>query len=255
MSTPSALANFAVAVSDAVAAARTTAYSYKFSADGSITQPAAPLQGADGVPMISLGGAAGTYAFTDCSGWVSFALDSVAPVHQAVAAAARTALAFNQGAIATADHKAVLLEEAKEWGWARADVLANLFDHATGQNGFTKIASFADLQPGDLIAYALGIYAKPEGDTTADAGLTKAADTGHTMIVVDTPHLVTGPDALDGSHHESPDVVAVYAVPVVDSSSLRHFTTPEPDGRNYQVPAGTPSWLDAKNGGLGTGTI
>ncbi|MBE7158471.1 MAG: hypothetical protein INR62_08580, partial [Rhodospirillales bacterium] len=197
--------------------------------------------GADGIPVANLSNASDGYVYTDCSGWVSFALDSVAPLHQAVAATARTQPKFNHDRY----------HEATRHGWSRAFVLADLFKTADGSNGFIAVSSFADLQAGDIIAYAHGQYADPADNKGKGGG-----DTGHTMIVAGAPRLVSRTGARSNGQDPSPQVVKVYAVPVVDSSNLEHFTTPEGDQRQYTTtPADAPAWLGNQRGGTGAGTI
>ena len=251
------LAGFALAVTDQLAHSHQTAYSYETSLDGNDTAPTPADEGADSVPVAALSDLSSAYVYTDCSGWIALALDSVAPLHQAVAATARTQPRFNQQQdVPTTDGPGVPLHEGTDKGWARAFTLADLFHTAEGGNGFTAVSSFANLQAGDLIAYAKGIYADPTGTATLDSGLIYTGDTGHTMIVLGTPQLVTDPDGPSGPQNRSTDVVAVYAVPVSDSSNLEHFTSPQGDARRYAgTPADAPAWLQPQRGGTGTGTL
>ena len=243
----------------------------------------------DSAPAMALSGAA-PGAYTDCSGWVNYALASVAPLHQAVAAAARLGPQFNLGEVAayvpegSGLPRRAMIDEASR-SWARADVLASFFGQAgAGRNGFSTLADFGQLQAGDLIAYASGIYADPaHPDAAHTPGLVATNDTGHVMIVVGVPVAVPFAtlarqgvtsagvaiaDTLD------PAVVAIYAVPVVDSSSVPHFrdmtdtatglpwAPPVSDDRVYgalpQDLAGLPVSIDRKDlqpGGIGTGTL
>lgn len=242
--TGASLGAFAAAVATKVAATGERAYSYHTIG-----------KGADSAPDVD---PAWGSAFTDCSGWVSFALNSVSPLHEAVAAAHRTEGKFNQGTVKTAGGDSVTLAEATAWGWARAEVLTDLFKNADGANGFAKVANFADLRAGDVIAYALGIYSDPTGDINTNPGLVKKGDTGHTMVVTGTPVRVTDPAELAKHANLSADVAAVYAVPVVDSSDKRHFKSPQNDTRNYDaLPADDPRTgpNGDQGGGVGTGTI
>ena len=242
--TGAGLGAFAAAVATKVAATGERAYSYHTIG-----------KGADSAPDVD---PAWGSAFTDCSGWVSFALNSVSPLHEAVAAAHRTQDKFNQGTVETAGGGSVTLAEATAWGWARAEVLTDLFKNADGANGFAKVANFADLRAGDMIAYALGIYSDPTGDINTNPGLVKKGDTGHTMVVAGTPVRVTDPAELAKHANLSADVAAVYAVPVVDSSDKRHFKSPQDDTRNYDaLPADDPRTgpNGDQGGGVGTGTM
>lgn len=243
----------------------------------------------DAAPAIMLGGSV-SFAYTDCSGWVNYVLDSVAPVHEAIAAAARLAPQFNLGEVETyvppgsALPSRALLNEASR-SWSRADVLASFFGSAArGNNGFASLADFTQLQAGDLIAYASGIYADPAHTNAAHTpGLMATNDTGHTMIVIgDAVPVPLDGLGKQGTTYEGatvastldPAVVAIYAVPVVDCSSLPHFADvvngstgqrfmqPADDDRTYAaLPAdlsGLPSGIsrtDLQPGGVGTGTL
>ncbi len=249
----SPLADYALGVVNILAQpGSSTAYTYQYTGDAS-----------DGVQDVSFGADGTATAYTDCSGWVAYALSAVAPLHEAVTAAARTTEMFNAGKVATYHGPSIDLDEQGNWPWARADVLTNLFAGSDGRDGFDQVANFANLQAGDLIAYATGIYADPANpDPAHTPGLIKPDDTGHTMIVVDTPHRVPDIIGLDGSAHQSSDVVAVYAVSVVDCSDIPHygsvdgFETPQADSRTYTALAdGVPTDIGAKPGGIGTGTI
>jgi autotransporter-associated beta strand protein len=254
---PNALASFAVAVADAVHGPQgTTAYTYE-----------TETLGTDQAPIVDLGGTAPT-VLTDCSGWVSFALASVAPIHQAIAAAEQQDPIFNPGhpieAYNPADPSAPIPIDLAEagWPWPRAEVLTHLFATADRHDGggFNPVNNFAKLQAGDIIAYSLGIYSDPANpDSGSTPGLVTKGDTGHTMIVVGAPVLV--PTALAAAPTLSSQVVAVYAVPVVDSSGVPHFgdlsgfTQPLTDDRHY---ASLPEGLSSPQyvaGGLGTGTL
>jgi hypothetical protein len=157
----------------------------------------------------------------------------------------------------------VTLAEAA-WPWPRAEVLTHLFDTAPadGSDGFRAVTNFGRLQAGDLIAWSLGIYADPGNpDSGSQPGLIATGDTGHTMVVVGKP--VAVPMALAASATLSAEAVKVYAVPVVDSSSVPHFgavagfTQPLADDRDYaSLPPDLPDGgAGYQPGGLGTGTL
>ncbi|MCB8874312.1 Hint domain-containing protein [Acidisoma silvae] len=237
------LAAFAEAVQSLIKNDGTTAYTYETVPHGATDQPDVSLTAAE------------PYVFTDCSSWVNYALDSVAPIHQAVVAAEREDPRFNIGTVTAYGSVSVDINEAAE-PWARADVLSYFFGNvADGTDGFTGVSNFADLQAGDIIAYSLGIYTDPSApDAATDPALQSTSDTGHTAIVIGDP--VAVPEDDWAGTGLSPDVVAVYAVPVIDSSTVAHFTNlsdftePVADSRTYQ--AQTPP---LQPGGLGTGTI
>ncbi len=273
------LGGFATAAADLVHTTGTTAYSYALQGSGTTATPLIDLTSA--TPSV----------FTDCSGWVNYALNSVAPLHQAALSAARDASAYNGVSNtvidpATGADVPFSLNEATNYPWSRAFVLANAFATADGSDGFANVANFSTLQSGDLIAYSLGIYTDPSNpDASSNPALGFTADTGHTMVVTGAATEVWqqnggasaalladvqsartasgghGPDTLD------PNAVSVWAVPVVDSSILAHmagadgFTEPARDNRpetdgSYILPSDTSSLpAGAKAGGLGTGTM
>lgn len=187
------------------------------------------------------------FASTDCSGLVSFVLNTVSPLHEAVLQSQRLLSEYNH-----VYPNGFALEERGR-PWSRAFVLANYLrtDYAK-PTGLAPIPDFEELQPGDVAAYAMGRYANP-----SDASLSKTKDTGHTFIVMGSPSIVdpNTPD-YDGQGTLSTQAVKVIAVPLIDSSSVVHF---DPDARKneqgqYSLPA---SLVDpeAKPGGIGTGTI
>lgn len=260
---PTPLSDFALAVAALVRSPGATAYTYETIGKGPADMPIAALTGT-AQPSI----------YTDCSGWVNYALNSVAPIHQAVAAAERNDPRFNPGVV-NAYGGPVTIQESLQ-PWARADVLSYFFGTvANGSNGFVNVGNFGSLQAGDIIAYATGIYSDPRNPNASQMpSLAATSDTGHTMIVAGAP--VAVPTANWGTFSTnglSAAVAQVYAVPVVDSSTVPHFidvapplapaafAEPLPDLRSYQpitaalpnVPAGLQSSLQP--GGLGTGTL
>ena len=258
--TTNPLADFALAVAAAAhAPGASTAYTYATTSIGGVP-----------VPQVSLGEGAPVSVFTDCSGWVSYALASVAPLQAAVAAAERLLPLFNPPGPVEAYNPAdpshpipVTLAEAA-WPWPRAEVLTHLFDTAPadGSNGFRAVTNFGKLQAGDLIAWSLGIYSDPGNpEFGSQPDLLATGDTGHTMVVVGRP--VAVPMALAASATLSAGAVKVYAVPVVDSSSVPHFgavagfTQPLADDRDYaSLPPNLPDGgAGYQPGGLGTGTL
>jgi hypothetical protein len=260
---PTPLSDFALAVAALIKTSGSTAYTHATLGSGSSEMPIAYLSG-NTQPAIYL----------DCSQWVNYALDSVAPIHQAVASAERNDPRFNPGRVTAYDGKVTINEHVRPW--ARADVLSYFFGNvANGSNGFTTVDDFGALQAGDLIAWAKGIYTDPSNPNASQIpSLVRTDDTGHAMIVVGTP--VEVPRANWGSAGNGLDVAAVahvYAVPLVDSSGTRHFGNlsasrapeafiqPIADSRSYgevKLPAPhLPADLqdDLSDGGLGTGTL
>lgn len=220
------------------------------------------------MPIAYLAGTPTPAVYVDCSDWVSYALDSVAPLHQAVMSAESNDPLFNPGRVNAYDGPISIRESLQPW--PRADVLSFFFGNvANGANGFVEVDNFATLQAGDLIGYAKGIYTDPRNPNASQIpGLVKTDDTGHAMIVVgssvEVPRADWGAVAANVAH--------VYAVPVVDSSGTRHFgnltpprapeafVEPIADNRSYsavnpipELPADLQSGLSP--GGLGTGTL
>lgn len=242
---PSLLGSYAGAVADLIATGE-TAYSYT-GLPGSTT------------PSIDLTAAA-PYAYTDCSGWVDYALSAVAPLHAAVLGAARQEQSFNR-TVAFPGNQSFTVDEADQ-RWSRADVLATTFLQASvaGGDGFARVVGFGALQAGDIVAYATGVDALLSQPDPGSSELAKIpSDTGHVMIA--TGPAVEVPDAAwdDGTGQQPADIVKVWALPVVDSSDLHHFEEqagflpPEAEGRSFVLPDGAPD--GAKPGGLGRGTI
>ncbi len=186
-------------------------------------------------------------ASTDCSGWLSYALDTTAPLHRAALQSQRRLPEYNR------DYEGgFLLQEAGRL-WSRAFVVTHFLraDYAN-EVGFVPIESLADVRRGDIVAYALGRYAEP-----TDTSLRRPGDSGHVFVVVGTPTVVSKKtDNYDGYGSLSDRAVVVLAVPAIDSSSTPHF---EPDSRlnkegRYEFPPNP--WNDtALAGGIGSGTI
>ncbi len=186
-------------------------------------------------------------ASTDCSGWLSFVLNTVSPLHEAVLQAQRRQDEYNR-----AYSEAFALRESRR-PWSRAFVVAHHLRSGDARStGFDLVSSFEDLRSGDIGAYAMGRYAKP-----SDESRPKPRDTGHVFIVAGRPSLVD-PDTknYDGRGTLTEDAATVIAVPVVDSSATLHF---DPDSRKnddgrYALPK-VPPHSRAKPGGVGMGTI
>ncbi len=186
-------------------------------------------------------------ASTDCSGWLSFVLNTVSPLHEAVLQSQREQAEHNH-------HYSDDFSLRESWRpWPRAFVVTNYLrsDHAKA-TGFDPVKSFEDLQPGDIGAYAMGRYAKP-----TDEDRPKPRDTGHVFVVVGPATVVDpGTKGYDGKGTLKDEATKVIAVPVVDSSGSLHF---DPDSRKdehgrYAMPKFRPH-SRARAGGVGTGTI
>jgi autotransporter-associated beta strand protein len=202
-----------------------------------------------GEPLVQLESTDSGPAFvsTDCSGWLSFVLNTVSPLHEAAMQSQRRLPEHNR-----AYSNGFALRE--RWRpWARAFVVTQYLraDYAE-RTGFEPVADFEALQPGDIGAYAMGRYAKP-----TDESRPKPKDTGHVFVVTGTPTVVDPKTPnYDGRGTLSPKATKVIAVPVVDSSSIVHF---DPDSRAnekgwFSLPDVTPH-PRAKPGGVGGGTI
>jgi len=188
-----------------------------------------------------------TFASTDCSGWLSFVLNTVSPLHEAVLQSQRRWEEHNR--VYSEDFT---LRESRR-PWSRAFVVTHYLrsDHAKA-TGFEPVPNFEDLQPGDIGAYALGRYAKP-----SDESRPTPTDTGHVFVVAAPPTVVDPTTKnYDGRGTLQEEAVKVIAVSVVDSSATLHF---DPDSRKneagrYSLPTVRPHH-HAKAGGVGTGTI
>ena len=185
-------------------------------------------------------------ASTDCSGWVSFVINTVSPLHEAVLQSQRRWPDYNR-----VYPDGFELEEGQR-AWPRAFVLTNYLrsDHVN-ITGFERVERYQDLRLGDLAAYSMGRYTDP-----SDTSLLKPKDTGHTFIIVGKPTVVDpNTPGYDGGGTLSRRTALVIAVPIVDSSSTPHF---DPDSRKdaqgeFALPPRTP-YPKAKAGGIGAGT-
>jgi len=202
-----------------------------------------------GEPLVRLEStdAHSAFASTDCSGWLSFALNTVSPLHEAVLQSQRRRPEHNR-----AYSEDFALRE--RWRpWSRSFVVTQYLraEHAE-TTGFEPLTDFEELQPGDIGAYAMGRYAKP-----SDESRPKPKDTGHVFIVVGLPTVVDPEtEGYDGRGTLSAKAARVIAVPVVDSSATLHF---DPDSRKnekerYSLPKALPH-SRAEPGGVGAGTI
>jgi hypothetical protein len=187
------------------------------------------------------------FASTDCSGWLSFALNTVSPLHEAVLQSQRRLKEHNQ--VYSEDFA---LRESRR-PWPRAFVVTQYLrsEHAKA-TGFEPVTNFESLQAGDIGAYAMGRYAKP-----SDESRPKPRDTGHVFIVAGPAVLVDpSTEGYDGRGTLQDEAVTVVSVPVFDSSATVHFG---PDSRRnengrYVAPRSRPHAF-ARGGGVGTGTI
>lgn len=183
---------------------------------------------------------------TDCSGWVSFVVNTVSPLHEAVLQSQRRLSEYNR-----VYEDGFELKEGQR-PWPRAFVLTNYFrsDHLQW-TGFERVERYQDLQLGDLAAYSMGRYTEP-----SDASLLKPKDTGHTFIIAGPPTIVDpSTPGYDGNGTLTRRADKVIAVPIVDSSSTPHF---DPDSRKnergeFELPPRSP-YPKAKAGGVGAGT-
>ena len=185
-------------------------------------------------------------ASTDCSGWVSFVMNTVSPLHEAVLQSQRRLPAYNR-----TYSDGFELEEGRR-PWARAFVLTNYFRSEHLQvTGFDRVERYQDLELGDLVAYSMGRYTDPPSED-----LVKPKDTGHTFIIVGSPSIVDpSTPGYDGEDTLLRRAEKVIAVPIVDASSTPHF---DPDSRaneqgEFTLPPTSP-FPKAKAGGIGEGT-
>lgn len=238
---PEAMARFSLEVTQALKESGTSnSYSHQ-----RLTRAGKQL----GEPHVQLGATDTQAAFvsTDCSGWLSFVLNTVSPLHEAVLQSQRHLPEHNQ-----AYSEDFVLRESRR-PWARAFVVTRFLRAGHVQTaGFEPVEDLATLQPGDVVAYAMGRYTKP-----TDENRPKPKDTGHAFLVLGSPTVID-PDTegYDGQETLSEKVAKVIAVPSVDSSATVHFV---PDSRvnekgRYALPEVVPD-PRAKAGGVGTGTI
>ncbi|NNE17436.1 MAG: hypothetical protein HKN10_03055 [Myxococcales bacterium] len=202
-----------------------------------------------GEPLVQLEASDTEAAFvsTDCSGWLSFVLNTVSPLHEAVLQSQRYLPEHNQ-----AYSKDFVLRERRR-PWARAFVVAHFLRAGHVETaGFEPVEDFATLQPGDIVAYAMGRYTQPTDETRP-----KPKDTGHVFLVVESPTVIDKEtEDYAGQGTLSEKVAKVIAVPSVDSSATVHFahdSRVNAEGR-YALPEIVPH-PRAKAGGVGTGTI
>ena len=184
---------------------------------------------------------------TDCSGWVSFALATVSPLHHAVLQHERSRPEYNR------NYESGFQLRESERTWARAFVLTNFFrSQHDGRHGFQTLVSHERLRPGDLMAYSLGRYTAPH-----NASLPRPPDTGHTFIIAGHAEPVD-PSTVDYHANGTLAVEAAYvlAVPVIDASSIPHFdldVRKNARGR-FSLPTRLPP-VRVRAGGIGLGTV
>ena len=187
------------------------------------------------------------YVSTDCSGWLSFVLNTVSPLHAAVLHSQRHLPEHNQ-----AYSEDFVLRERRR-PWARAFVVTHYLRAGHVETtGFKPVEDFAKLQPGDIVAYAMGRYTKPD-----DENRPTPKDTGHVFVVVGSPAVVDqDTEGYDGRGTLSVKAAKVIAIPAVDSSATVHFADDSRvnDKGRYALPEVVPH-PRARAGGVGAGTI
>lgn len=127
------------------------------------------------------------HTHTDCSGFVSYVLHSVAPKQYAE-----------------------VRDMQPRHPYPQARIYANFFGSLSSQtasSGWTQVASFRDLRRGDIIAWQKQAGADDHGGH---------GNSGHVMIVIDPPGEISQ-ETIDG---EPVRYVSVY---VMDSSTVKHF--------------------------------
>jgi len=194
---------------------------------------------------------------TDCSGWVHYALDSVAPLHDAVLQAQRANPQFQGEAKPYGQATPITLDELNQ-PWTQADALQYFFTGLTdgtsqgarfganGANGFETVQDLRTVRAGDLLAYSTGIYSDPKNpDSQHLPDLSLTVDTGHSLII--TGPAVQETDRISG-HGLKDGPYTVWKVPVVDSSNLLHF-----DDNRTTASSGATS--DRHGTGTGSGSM
>ncbi|MBE7209834.1 MAG: hypothetical protein INR65_02355 [Gluconacetobacter diazotrophicus] len=237
--TGNVLADFAVAAAGIVnGAAGSDGYTYDDAATGVVL----PDGTAQRAPFVDLTDPA-PYSFTDCNGWVNFALNSVAPLHQAVLAAARLSPYYRPdvplvGPSETGGTDTRTINEAEQ-PMPRAYVMQDVFraaaglDQAGDSDGFRRVADLSQLRAGDVLAYSLGRYTDLYDDK-----LVWPNDTGHVMIVTGATQLVMSSlPAAEQDTLRQAGAERVVAVSVVDSSSVLHMSDATGLGQDDRVDA------------------
>ena len=133
----------------------------------------------------------GEEARTDCSGFVSYIVHTIAKQHYAVVRSMQPAAPYPQ---------------AKTW----ARFFCSL-SPGYPQNGWMRVPTYHDLRRGDLIAWT---KAKTAEDHAGHG------NTGHVMMVYGTPGAIQQ-DSLNGEN------IRYVNVPVIDASSVYHFPPEE----------------------------
>jgi hypothetical protein len=128
-------------------------------------------------------------ADADCSGFVSYVLGEVAPSQYELICAEQPGKDYPQAKTFTKFFLA-LGPDAKSKGWLR-------------------LSGYTDLRPGDMIAW--------EKPINPDAQTIKKGNTGHVMIVAETPGALATEKVGDKTVHFVP-------IKVLDCSSVSHFT-------------------------------
>lgn len=165
-------------------------------------------KGLGGQPDVSQGTDGRYRAYTDCSGFVTWALDRVAP-------AAMTPIT-DEMRRARERHK-----------WPQAYVFQRYFAKlGSGHDQYWQgIIDLRQLAAGDVVSWCADQYCAGAQQDGA-----KADNTGHIMVVRAVPQLVQGDayarllETLDKKQSSLPPATkAVYSLPVVDSSATKHY--------------------------------
>jgi hypothetical protein len=131
-------------------------------------------------------------ALCDCSGFVSYVLHAVTPMHYKSIKQFSTRTGHPLAKTYTRFFQSLSATEPKE-GWIR-------------------IESYRDLRQGDLIAW--------EKAVNAPAGVKKKGNTGHVMIV-------ESPASRARVLHRRGEAIRFVSIPVIDSSTVDHFPPEE----------------------------
>ncbi len=194
---------------------------------------------------------------TDCSGWATFALDSMASTNNAYQAAYSELTAFQQ------EYKNDFPKISGST-WPKAFIYRNFFAGlvaGTTSNSWNGFQDLSELTAGDVLAWCFDDLCDPDTTTTI------SGDTGHVLIVIAVEEIQE--DDVHADHSNVGDGAQYWRVGVVDSSSVPHGSSDKDtdevfelaDGNTLQIFDSRRQYGDhpygdcTSKGGLGSGII